>query len=82
MNADGAVKHGFGGTGFHGHGKALHHLARIWPHHVQAHHAVGVVVDQQLHQRALGATAQRVFERLEVCAVDADLVELVSRLAF
>ena len=40
VNADGAVKHGFGSARFHGHGKALHDLAGFGAHHVQADHAV------------------------------------------
>ena len=80
MNADRAVKNGLGRAGFHGHRKTLHDFARVRPHHVQADHAVSGVFDDQFQQRAFGAAAQRVFERLEVAAVNADLAEFLARL--
>ena len=82
MNADGAVKHRLGRARFHRHGKALHDFARVGADHVQADDAVGRVFDDQLHQGALGAAAERVLERLEVAFIDADLAELLDGLGF
>ena len=49
---------------------------------MQAHHAVGCVVDHQLHQRAFGAAAQRVFERFKFRFVHPHLAILFTRLRF
>ena len=78
MNANRAVKNGFGGAGLHRHGKALHDFAGIRPHHVQADHPVGCVFHHQLHKRAFGAAAQRVLERLEIAAINADLAKFFA----
>ena len=71
VNANRGVEHRFRSAAFHRDREALHDLSGVGADHMQAHHTVGGVVDNQFHQGALGAAAQRVFERFEVRAIDA-----------
>ena len=55
MYANRPVKVRFGGARLKRDCKALHHFTGIGADHVQADDAVCFSVDQQLHERALGA---------------------------
>ena len=79
MDADGAVKHGFGRARFHGDSKALDDFTRIGADHVQADHAVRGVFNQQLHEGALGAAAQGVFQRFELAFEDGNTVKFTTK---
>ena len=68
-----ASKMRLGRARLHRHREALDRLAGVGADHVQADDAVVGVVDDELHQRALAAARQRVAQRPEVGAVDADL---------
>ena len=63
----------FGRTHAHGHSKALHDLARMVAHHVQADHALARALHDQLEQGALLTRSRRMLERAEVALVDIDL---------
>ena len=82
MDANGAVENCLGGAGFHRNRKTLHHLSCVRPDHVQAHHPVRGVIDQQLHQRTFGVAAERVPQWLEVRAVNGDLAKDLASLFF
>ena len=75
VNAERRVEHRLGRAGLHRHREALDRLAGVGADHVQADDAVVGVVDDELHQGALAAPRQRVAQRLEVGAIDADLLE-------
>ena len=82
VDANRAVKHRFGGAGFHRHGEALHHLTRVGADHVQADDSVCRVFHHQLHQRALAAAAQSVLERFEIGFEDRHLAEFLAGVKF
>ena len=65
MHADGRVELGLGRAALHRDGEALDDLAGVGADHVNAEHAVDPLVDNELHQRALGVAGQRVLERAE-----------------
>ena len=82
MDADGAVKHRFGGAGFHSDGEALDDFTSIGADHMQADHTVGGIFDQQLHEGPFGATAQGMFQRFKLAFEHSNTAKLLARIGF
>ena len=60
--------------------QALDYLARIGADHVTADHAIGLSIDDQLHEGTLIAAAHRMFQRTEARLVDIDFTVPLTRL--
>src|SRR5690554_5739899 len=65
MDADGAVEDRLGRTGLERYAYALNNLARLGTHHVHTQDTIGFGIHDHLHQRALVAAAQCMFESPE-----------------
>src|SRR5690606_29787593 len=79
VDAEGGVELGLGGAGPDRYRQPLDDLPRLRPHHVGAHHPVAALVDDELHQGALGVPAQRVHEGGELGGEYVDLPEPLPR---
>src|SRR6056297_1276429 len=82
MDAYSAVKIGFGQTCTHANSETLDHFSRLGSHDMEAEHAVGFAVHQNLHQCFLFSPAQRVLHRRELRTENPNRGALVASFLF
>ncbi len=73
MHRHGGVEVGLRGAHLDRNGEKLRHLAGARPEHMRAEHDVGVGIDDELHQHAVGAAGQRALQRAEGGLVDVEV---------